>query len=132
MFTNVGKKIQTLSVVFFVLAVIGVLIWGIMLIKLHALVGLLVIIGGILVSWIASVGIYGFGELIESSSETAANSRIILQKLSSNLGQNTAVSITSAPSAESSSGTWTCTFCGAKNSNSTAKFVCKSCKKPRF
>ncbi|MBR3824812.1 MAG: hypothetical protein IKJ39_06395 [Lachnospiraceae bacterium] len=70
MFNNIGEKIKTLASVITVIGIIASLILGCWMISANddlALIGLLVMFLGSLVSWIGSFLLYGFGQLIENS-----------------------------------------------------------------
>lgn len=74
-FENIGGKIKTLAVIITVVG-IGVSVFcGIFMLSKHAGYGLLTIIAGSLVSWISSFFMYGFGELIEKTTEIAKNTK---------------------------------------------------------
>lgn len=70
MFDNIGDKIKTLASVITVLGIIASLITGGVMISANdnlALIGLLIMVLGSLISWISSFLLYGFGQLIENS-----------------------------------------------------------------
>ena len=71
MFKNIGKKLKVLAHVLFWVELIGAAVGG--LVMIEDLVALPVIAGGILVAWVSSMFIYGFGELIDKTCEIAAN-----------------------------------------------------------
>lgn len=65
MFDNICGKIKTMAQVICVLGIIGSVIGGIVLISVDmVIVGIIVLIGGSLLSWLGSFGLYGFGQLI--------------------------------------------------------------------
>ncbi len=74
-FGNVGKKIKTLAIVVFVVGFMVSAAVGIMLLSWEDAGGLVVWIGGALVSWISSLMIYGQGELIEKATQIAENTK---------------------------------------------------------
>lgn len=74
-FGNVGKKIKTLAIVVFVVGFMVSAAVGIMLLSWADVGGLVVWIGGALVSWISSLMIYGQGELIEKATQIAENTK---------------------------------------------------------
>lgn len=78
MFNNIGKKIKTLSVICFIIMLVVVVIYGIIMMRLHVLIGLLIITVGFLFSWISSFFVYGFGELIASQAKTNENMHELL------------------------------------------------------
>ena len=77
MFNNIGTRLKTVAKIFCWIGIALSGISGIILITsglqaykgggINILIGLLVIILGSLFSWIGSLGLYGFGELIENS-----------------------------------------------------------------
>ena len=80
MFNNIGHKIQVLAKV---LCWIGIICWVITGLALMAgsssmtyrlnVVGILTIIVGVLVSWIGSFLLYGFGQLVEDTHAIRTN-----------------------------------------------------------
>ncbi len=81
MFNNIGSKIKLLSLVICFISIAISLVLGLyIMIKLNQIAfGLLIIFGGSCASWIASFFTYGFGELIEKSSEIAENTKTTKQ-----------------------------------------------------
>jgi hypothetical protein len=86
MYENIGMKIKNLSKLIFgletALAIIIALIYlfgeGIAI-----FIGLLILIIGPIVAWLSSLVLYGFGELIDKTSEVAKNTRYFKKMLSS-------------------------------------------------
>ncbi len=70
MFDNIGGKIKSLAVVVTILGIIASIIYAIILWSQNSyrhntiLLGLGILLGGSLVSWIGSFFMYGFGEMI--------------------------------------------------------------------
>ena len=79
MFENIGSKIKALAKVICWVGIILSLIIGIIMLAsggdVGSGVGLVVIIVGCLGSWIGSFFTYGFGELIEKTTEIAENTK---------------------------------------------------------
>ena len=79
MFENIGSKIKALAKVICWVGIILSLIIGIIMLAssgdVGSGVGLIVIIVGCLGSWIGSFFTYGFGELIEKTTEIAENTK---------------------------------------------------------
>ena len=75
MFDDIGGKIKTVAKVVCWVGIIMSVITGIVLISTANTVGILTIIVGSLGSWIGSFTLYGFGELIEKTTEIAENTR---------------------------------------------------------
>ena len=71
MFSNIGGKIKKLAIILCILGMIGSVIYGIVCFANSnryenlTLYGILILVGGCLVSWIISFFVYGYGELIE-------------------------------------------------------------------
>ena len=78
MFENIGSKIKSLATIICVIGIGFSVICGVYLISHDdyyndtATVGWIVLIAGSLSSWIGSFGMYGFGELVEKTSENNA------------------------------------------------------------
>ena len=71
MYDNLGGKIMGLAIITFAIEAIGSVISGIiMCIGDMILLGLLTMVGGVLVAWISSWFIYGFGQVIETTEAT--------------------------------------------------------------
>jgi hypothetical protein len=81
MYNNIGEKIKVLAQVIAWIGIIGNVIAGFILIAQgadsyngsEALIGVGILIGGSLISWIFSWFMYGFGELIVKTTEIAKN-----------------------------------------------------------
>lgn len=74
MFSNIGKKIKTLAKVICIIGIVISFFFGFWMMNIElfdgnkmTVPGLIIILGGSLISWISSFFIYGFGELIESN-----------------------------------------------------------------
>lgn len=68
MFNEIYKKIKMLAKVITIVGVIASCILGLFFIVVDdefRLVGVLILIGGSLMSWVSSFVLYGFGEVIE-------------------------------------------------------------------
>lgn len=83
MFNNIGGKIKDLAMFFAFIGIIISCISGVMIMTSGeencVIIGLGVMVVGSLVAWISSWILYGYGELIEKASETAENTRLLLQ-----------------------------------------------------
>ena len=91
MFDDIGEKVKGLAKAICWIGIIGSIIAGIFYwsyaSKLHAgftgfLVGLGIIVGGALLSWIGSLTIYALGEAVDSSYEILTEQRRNSKKLS--------------------------------------------------
>lgn len=73
MFNNVGKILKTLSVVVFWLGSFVSMFWGLYVgLDESRFLGLLIIFGGPLFSWLLALEMYGFGQLIENTDKLVA------------------------------------------------------------
>ena len=107
MFKNPGEKIKVVAIVLFVLGVSGSVIYGIVTIALNPsllLITLLRIIIGIAASWLSSLLIYGFGELISSNNHAETSLADMktdlskrLESIDAKLAANTAAAPPAAP-----------------------------------
>ena len=74
MFDHIGGKIKVLAKVMTLLGIIASIVVGIVLLSEDLLgAGFGVMLGGCFISWIGSFFTYGFGELIEKTTEIAQN-----------------------------------------------------------
>ncbi len=93
MFNNIGKKIKSLAKVICYLGIIASCISGIVVMvimmeaddEIGAIIGFvaLVVIAGVgsLSAWIGSFFMYGFGELVDKTTDTAKNTEVIASKI---------------------------------------------------
>ena len=78
MFDRIGSKIKGFAKFTSIVGIFGSIITGIAMIamsKATAVIGILILVAGSLSSWIGSFFLYGFGELIEKTTEIAENTR---------------------------------------------------------
>ncbi|MBO4501001.1 MAG: hypothetical protein J5760_02065, partial [Clostridia bacterium] len=81
MFNNIGKKIKVFAIVIFILFALADIAVGIVLLATarHAddflPIALPIMLVGPVLAWITSCFVYGFGELIDKTSEVARNTR---------------------------------------------------------
>ena len=108
MYDNIGAKIKVLAQVIAWIGIAGSVITGFVIIIESAGVGIGILIVGSLMSWISSWFMYGFGELIEKTTEIAKNTSF-------------------ADSGQKKSFAMTCK-CGTKNEDGM-KF-CQNCGEP--
>lgn len=76
MYENVGRKIKSLAKAVFVVEAIIAVITGIILMSIDnnlSLFGFLILVIGPLASWLSSLLLYGFGELIDKVIEIERN-----------------------------------------------------------
>ena len=74
LYTNIGGKIKTLAQIVCCLGIIGSVVYGIYFYNAYYSVrgvGLVIIFGGSLFSWVSLFFVYGFGELIEKTTVIA-------------------------------------------------------------
>ena len=68
MFENIGGKLKMVAQIVTWFGIIASVVVGIgMLYVMESPIGILVMIGGALVSWLSSLTLYGFGQLIENT-----------------------------------------------------------------
>ena len=78
MFSNIGNKLKGLAITLTVLGIISSLVYGIIVIvstedlhgsaKISGVIGgLLIIVLGSILSWVGSLALYGFGQLVDSA-----------------------------------------------------------------
>ncbi len=85
MFANIGGKIKAVATVFCWIGIIASIIFAIVLFSQDnryvstILPGILCLLLGPLLSWLSSIALYGFGELIETNQE---NNRLMTELLS--------------------------------------------------
>lgn len=78
MFENIGRKIKVLAQVVFWVGVIGSCVAGlVVLVKMESAIGLLIMLGGGATALISGWLAYGFGELIDKTTEIAQNANTL-------------------------------------------------------
>ena len=79
MFNNIGKKLKALATTIFALFCAAGLIAGIVCLSIGAepYIALILILPTPIIAWVSAAFIYGFGELIEKTAETARNTAIL-------------------------------------------------------
>lgn len=78
MFENIGRKIKVLAQVVFWVGVIGSCVAGLaVLAKMESAIGLLIMLGGGATALISGWLAYGFGELIDKTTEIAQNANTL-------------------------------------------------------
>ncbi len=75
MFYNIGSKIKSWAKTVCYAGIVISVIAGFMLLGTFEFLGILVAVAGSLSSWVGSICLYGFGELIEKTTEIAENTR---------------------------------------------------------
>ena len=82
MFENPGQKVKSFATILFAITIVTGFIAGIVLaIEESFWLFFLVFGGSLVIAYLVSLFLYGFGELIESSQNTAIVSKMILDKL---------------------------------------------------
>lgn len=118
MFNNVGEKLKNLAAFFTCVGIVFSVILGIVVIKISVIIGLLVMVAGSLLSWIASLGMYAFGELVDNTS-------IIAGKKVNTGARTTTLRAASTTSSQEAKRT---TFYTSNNNTQTSKVkVCPHC-----
>ena len=84
MYNNIGNKIKALAIFSAIIGIIGSIVAAIVLFCSKLILnGVLVLVGGVVLSWVATFALYGFGELlikvtnIEESVKSIRNSGIV-------------------------------------------------------
>lgn len=118
MFNNIGKKVKILAWVEFIVGIILSIILGIAtIIGGSIIVGLISIVLGVFVSWLATLALYAIGQ-------TAENTEKILEKMHDCDSKNILLKGDTNKTNTSNDEGWICS-CGAKNNNlSTTCLVC--------
>ena len=78
-YENIGEKIKTLSIALFILGTIMCIVMGSVLLLDGYKLGLFIIFGGPILSYLSSLCTYGFGELIIKSTNNERTTRQILE-----------------------------------------------------
>ena len=149
MFDRIGDKIKTLAVICcglgMVLSVIcAIVLWsGNSYRNPTVALGIGVLVGGCLASWIGSFFTYGFGELIEETRRNREINQQILNHLNAQQGKDGAPGSPARDVPVAFSGSrapgsrhevkpltdtregWVCKYCGTRNVNSD--LMCKDC-----
>ena len=81
MFNNIGKKLKGLAIFCTVVGVISALITGFVLGRGSILLGILIAIGGIIVSWLSSLMLYGVGEVNDVATANSLNEKQMAAKI---------------------------------------------------
>ncbi len=108
MFHNIGKKIQVLAKIVAIIGVAVSVIAG-LFVLLESSVGLIIIAGGALLSWIGSLMTYGFGILVEQAEVSLGKT-----KASENEEPVAEPEVQHKPPKPHVPG-WSCVHCGARN-----------------
>jgi hypothetical protein len=69
MFNDIGKKIKTLAELICWIGILISLILGLIFVIENIFVGFIIFIIGVLSSWVGSIFLYGFGELVDNSTK---------------------------------------------------------------
>ena len=78
MFNNIGEKLKSVARIITVFGIIVSIIAGILTLKNNG-IGIVIALLGSLVSWMSSLALYGFGQLIENSDRMVAMQKQLLQ-----------------------------------------------------
>ena len=79
MFNNCGSKVKTLALVFFILGLVGSFIGGIALMDADEGLGIVMMLGGALFSYISSLLLATFGEIAENTAAIVKNTQHLAQ-----------------------------------------------------
>ena len=138
MFDNIGGKIKGLAKFICWVGIIASVILGIVLISNASsgwgeykytnsemvVEGIICIVGGSILSWVGSFAMYGFGELVENSSEL-----VKMKKDEARLEKSSREAAREQPSPSGLQSTpspnrWTCPHCGKSNPITTSVCLC--------
>lgn len=136
MFSNIGGKIKKLATAIFTIETILIIVssFAFLFNEDTILMGIILLIGGILIAWVSSWLLYGFGELIEKTTEIAHNTQpthsVAMPPVRSNPTQQHTITDTNVPVADTKPvqttySTWSCPHCGKENLSYTVQ--CKAC-----
>ena len=81
MYENIGAKIKGLAKIIFFIGVIVTAIASIVFIINMGPIGLILLIIGLIIAWVNSLLLYGFGELIDKVCEIAKNTQTVKHRL---------------------------------------------------
>ena len=130
MFDNIGGKIKGLAKFICWVGIIASIILGIIIISGAGtsygryrytdsgmvVLGIITIVAGSILSWIGSFVLYGFGELVENSSELVEQiEEIRTKKNTAEFYRQPTGSVSSEGDAYSSQNQWICPKCGRRN-----------------
>lgn len=71
-FNNIGKKIKVLATVSAIVGCVFFILFGILMYRFWNILGLCLLIGGPIFSWISCFVLYGFGQLVDNSDKLVA------------------------------------------------------------
>lgn len=128
MFSDIGNKIKMVAMIFCLLGIAASVIAGIVMLVIFegSLMGFAisagVVVGGSVLSWLASLLFYGFGELIDETKRNREINAQLLQKLAGQDREPVAKRVESAPVSKkqetpkptSAGEPWQCR-CGTRN-----------------
>ena len=83
MYTNIGGKIKGLAIFLFIAGTISCFVFGLMLFEQgsEGIIVFLIIVAGAVFSWLSSLVMYGFGELVEKVTLLADGAKSTQPKL---------------------------------------------------
>ena len=119
MFENIDYKIKTFALVNTVVGISASILFGILCFLLGTFLGvvcgLIIMIGGSLLSWASSFALYGFGRLIELTEKNSETNRQLLDIIA----HKNKIDLYSE-----SENTWKCDNCGRINYKHTYTCTC--------
>lgn len=80
MFRNIGWKIKSVAEVFCYMGIAISVVIGFLVLRDGILMTAFAIVAGTLLSWLGSLALYGFGELIEDTHRIAVNTEYLVSK----------------------------------------------------
>ena len=131
MFNDIGKKIKGLAVALFAIEAIFSFIGGLVLMAdgddEKVAVGFLIMVGGVLFSWISSWFLYGFGEIIDKLQDVERNTRQTAENARTKGTNTPSASANTSPTDNAVQHTLTCPHCHIPNR--TNRTICWYCGK---
>ena len=138
MFDNIGGKIKGLAKFVCWLGIILSFVFGFILITSATVgsgylivAGIVLIVGGSILSWIGSFVLYGFGELVENSSDLVRMKKDEIQSCKTRQGTTSQRSYSNESKLDSTvrkpnvnPKQWTCPHCGKSNPMTTSICIC--------
>lgn len=121
MFNNVGSKIKSVAQLVTLIGILVSVISGIVVTVVDSPIGLIIIVAGSIASWLLSLTLYGFGQLIENTDILVANSKRQETEYKSPTTVQPATSIDSVNTPEPKH-KWRCPKCGKMINDSTCPF----------
>ncbi|MBR4067528.1 MAG: hypothetical protein IKK08_02735 [Clostridia bacterium] len=122
MFDNIGEKIKLVAKVNCAIIAVACVICGFgVMFNSSFLLGLLIMAAGVLVGWAGSLVLYGFGELVDSTT--------VLRQAAEKQQAQSAAPVASTPHAAAESKGYSLSSMAAQRQSTVNGWVCKKCNK---